>query len=121
LHGKKYVSIGFGFSKGSFTAFSLDHESIREDLAINEQPNPTSFNYVCHQSKLPAFVIPMYKIQESSDLGKKLSKSMDFLHITSSFKEEWRKNLFIGKIHLEDYDYLVYFKDTNHSKQISLN
>jgi erythromycin esterase-like protein len=115
-HGRKYVNVGFGFSNGTFTAYSVDNQRVTQGLKIYEPPERSSLNYIFHNADYANFFIPMYKIKDNSELGRKLSESMNFLHITSSFKEAWREDLFIGKIHLVDYDYLVYFRNTTSSE-----
>ncbi len=117
-YGDKYLSIGFGFTQGTFSAVSLDSNRVTEGLEIIEDPPESSFNYICENTNLDNYLIPMYLIEVNGELGRKLDQSMDFLHITSSFKEEWRSDLYIGKINLKDYDYMIYFKRAHHTEII---
>lgn len=105
-----YQVVGFGFTRGSFTAYGSGNLGIKRS---EEDPLRNSYNFLFSRTETPAFIIDMTQIQ-SPDLRMWFLESKRFLSFGSTFQGSASRYYNVTPL-TEHYDVLVYFDETLHS------
>ena len=119
--GDLYKIIGFGFSKGSFTAVGQNPETQEYEglntYTITTEPRPGSANELFHAAKEKIFLLRLDGLEAASPLKVWLSSSRYFLSIGAAYKGIPEYHYFLTPL-LQHFDILVYFDMTNFAPQV---
>lgn len=112
-----YTTFGFAFYQGTFTA--LDNTMKRESLdvpQVAEIPSEGTLEYVLNSLDIPIFILDLKKLkQEDSPLAKWILKDRLKFRITGAValkREFWDAHI------SEDFDYVVFIKNSTNTKRI---
>ena len=101
-----YASIGFGFSRGSFTAVASTGGV--QTLSIDADPMRGSLTELFHHAEHDAFWMDIQRIDSQSGLGRFFSLEQMFLMIGAGFNGD--PQLYYRPVDLaREYDGLIYF------------
>lgn len=106
----EYQVVGFGFSKGSFTAYGSGTVNTKR---INDDPVRDSYNFLFNRTQTEGFIIDMRQLQ-NSNLRSWFLLSKRFLSLGSTFEGSALRYYNFAPL-LEHYDVLVYFDETTNS------
>lgn len=104
-----YTTIGFLFSRGSFTAVGQEGEQftgLREQV-INMNPKINSLNFVMSQSKEPVFALKIGDLQKYSEWNDAFTNGMEVFEIGSVFNNNLKDYYF--EFNPTFFDYIIYF------------
>ncbi|NIM17105.1 MAG: hypothetical protein GTO45_34315 [Candidatus Aminicenantes bacterium] len=112
--GDLYQAVGFGFSRGSFTAVGVGNLLWELTHTIIDEPNPTSVNFLFHRAFYPNFAFNLDAIPPGSAWDSWLSELRLFLLIGALYdgipdKYYWLTDL------SRDFNWIIYFDTTNAS------
>lgn len=113
--GDQYKIIGFGFSKGSFTAVAQNpttqqYEGLKSHT-VTAEPKPGSANELFHAAKEKKFLLRLDRLEPASPLRAWLSSSRYFLSIGAVFNGNPDAYYYLLPL-LQHFDILVYFDTT---------
>jgi len=106
--GEDYLTVGFAFHKGSYSAYGdkgLSHYEAEESYL-------GSFEYICQAIDEPYFLVNLKKIKEEDSANANwLKQKIEFRSVgaLNPKSEFYETNL------LDDYDFLVFINESNHS------
>ncbi len=113
--GMDYAVVGFGFSRGSFTAVSPDGSL--ETMTIDKDPKRGSLTELFHHAKRDAFWLDVQRIAEQSELGRFASSYKPYLTIGAAFNgfpEQYYRQTDLAR----EYDGVIFFENTHASDTI---
>jgi erythromycin esterase len=118
--GDQYKIIGFGFSKGSFTAVAQNpttqqYEGLKSHT-ITAEPKTGSTNELFHAAKEKKFLLRLDSLEPASPLRAWLSSSRYFLSIGAVFNGNPDAYYYLLPL-LQHFDILVYFDTTAYASQ----
>jgi len=113
--GDQYATIGFLFSKGTFTAVTMEGENFSglDTQTIDSDPKENSLNALMSYTELAAFSIEMNTIANYLTWFNAFEKGMQYFFIGSAYNNN------PGEYYLnfdpDLYHYLIYFENTSAS------
>jgi erythromycin esterase len=119
--GDQYKIIGFGFSKGSFSAIGQNpttqqYEGLKTHT-ITVEPKHGSVNELFHAAKEKNFLLRLDRLEATSPLKTWLAPSRYFLSIGAVFNGVPDNYYYLTPL-LQHFDILVYFDTTSYSAQV---
>lgn len=110
-----YATIGFLFSRGTFTAIGMKGEKFTklEEQRINVNPQNNSLNYVMAQCKKPVFVVNINDLQKYSSWKDSLAHGMPYFQIGAAYNNT--PSNFYGAYNPDLFDYIIYFNESTAS------
>lgn len=107
--GNDYTTIGFLFSRGSFTAFGQEGGQFTElgEHVINVNPKTNSLNFVMSQSKEPVFALKIADLQKYNEWNDAFTNGIEAFTIGSVFNNNPKDYYF--EFNPAFFDYIIYF------------
>ena len=119
--GESYQIVGFGFSKGSFTAHYRDSDGTYHGLMENtifDEPLETSVNFLFHHVQHDEFILRLDDLTSSNGLRAWLASDRPFLSVGSVYFGNPADHYRIMPI-LIHFDVTVYFDETDASELVN--
>ena len=119
--GDYYQVVGFGFSKGSFTAYYRDSDGTYHGLMENtivDEPLETSVNFLFHHAQYDDFILKLDDLSSSAGVRQWLASSQPYLTVGSVYygnPAEFYRNIPV-RIH---FDAVVYFDEVDASALVN--
>ncbi|QSE97380.1 erythromycin esterase family protein [Fulvivirga lutea] len=110
-----YTTIGFLFSRGSFTAVTQRGDQFRElqTQTINANPKTNSINFVMSQGKQSVFALKTIDLQKYGEWNDAFANSIEIFEIGAAFNNNPSDYYF--KFDPAFYEYIIYFDTTTAS------
>jgi len=107
--GNDYTTLGFLFSRGSFTAVGLEGEQYTElgEQEINVNPKTNSLNFVMSQSKEPVFALKIADLQKYNEWNDAFTNGMEVFALGAVFNNNPKDYYY--KFNPTFFDYIIYF------------
>jgi erythromycin esterase len=115
--GDSYHIVGFGFSKGGFTAYYRDSGGTYHGLVANtivDEPLETSVNFLFHHAQYDDFILKLDEFSSGAGVRRWLASYQPFLSVGSLYNgnpEECYRDISV-RIH---FDAVVYFDEVDAS------
>ena len=112
MYGDEYYSIGFEFSRGSFTVYDAMYTKsfTRSDIDINDSEY---LAYKFDKTQIPISFLDFNSASKSKDISEMLSKNQTFNLINAFYDESQKSFQYIPR---NLFDGLIYIKETTPSK-----
>lgn len=114
--GDNYTTIGFLFSRGTFTAVGMEGDQYTgpKDQVIDADPRENSINYVMAQCKKSVFAINILSLLNHNEWYEEIYfNNMQFFQIGAVFNNIPQD--YYTKFRPEFFDYIIYFDKSNAS------
>jgi erythromycin esterase-like protein len=115
--GDLYQAVGFGFSKGSFTAVGQESAAGNWTHQITYEPVSASVNFLFHHASLSNYAFNLDAIPPGSAWNSWLSVSRPFLSIGAGYNGS-PGNYYRSTNLRQHYNWIIYFDTTNASMLI---
>jgi erythromycin esterase len=112
--GDLYQAVGFGFSKGSFTAGGQESAAGNWTHQITDEPSSASVNFLFHHASHSNFAFNLDAIPPGSAWDSWLSESRPFLSIGALYNGS-PGNYYRSTNLRQHYNWIIYFDTTNAS------
>ncbi len=112
MYGDEYYSIGFEFSRGSFTVYDAMYTKsfTRSNIDINDSEY---LAYKFDKTQIPISFLDFNSASKSKDISEMLSKNQTFNLINAFYDESQKSFQYIPR---NLFDGLIYIKETTPSK-----
>lgn len=113
-----YVTIGFLFSKGSFTAVTQMGDQFQglNAQTLEDDPKPGSINDVMSRAKVPIFTVKLSDLQNNNEWSQSLSQGIEYFHMGAIYNN--KPSDYYDLLKADYYDQLIYFNRTTASVQL---
>ncbi len=103
-----YTTIGFLFSRGSFTAVGQDGEQYTElrEQVISVNPKANSLNFVMSYSKESVFVVKIADLQKYSEWNDAFTNGIEYFQMGGAYNKSAN---YYSVFNPAFFDYIIYF------------
>jgi erythromycin esterase len=113
-----YASIGFLFSKGSFTAVTMEGDKFKslERQSLDADPKEGSINDVMSRAESPVFTVSLPDLEKHEEWLSAFGRSIEYFHMGSGYNG--RPEDYYSVFKQLYFDKLIYFNTTTSAGQI---
>jgi len=115
VFGEDYVSIGFLFAKGTFTALTQTGDQYfgPKSQSLEADPKPGSMNDVMSRARVPAYSVRISDLQNHPEWIQALAEGIEFFQMGSAYNN--KPSDYYEEFSATYFDQLIYFDHTTAS------